>query len=120
MESEVFEWFGRIEGPLNLRLIIQPCIAAILGYLDGTKDARAGVPPYFWSMTNIPREERRVLIKNGWARIGKVFIIALVLDCAFQYAVDKSIHILPAVLIAIILAILPYLVLRGLVNRIKS
>ena len=36
-----FQLFGRFDGPLNLRLILQPCIAAIFGYLDGTKDANA-------------------------------------------------------------------------------
>ena len=32
MESETFQLFDRIGGPLNLRLILQPCIAAIFGY----------------------------------------------------------------------------------------
>jgi hypothetical protein len=49
MEPDTFQLFGRFDGPLNLRLILQPCIAAIFGYLDGTKDARDGAPPYFWS-----------------------------------------------------------------------
>ena len=101
-----FQLFGRFDGPLNLRLILQPTIAAIFGYLDGAKDARAGAPPYFWSVATVSVEERRTLIKHGWARIGKVFILAFALDCAFQFAVHKSIAILPAVLIASILAIL--------------
>lgn len=61
-----------------------------------------------------------MLIKNGWMRISKVFTIAIVLDCVFQYAIDTTIHILPAVLIAVIREIFPYLVFRGLINRIKS
>jgi hypothetical protein len=121
METETtFQLFGRFEGPLNLRLILQPCIAAIFGYLDGTKDAKAGAPPYFWSVTNMQREERRALIKHGWSRIGKVFILAFAFDCAFQYLTTKSIAILPSVLVATILAILPYLFFRGLINRVKS
>jgi hypothetical protein len=115
-----FQLFGRFDGPLNLRLILQPTIAAIFGYLDGAKDARAAAPPYFWSVTNVSAEERRALIKHGWARIGKVFILAFALDCAFQFAVHKSIAILPAITVAAILAILPYLFLRGLINRVKS
>ena len=121
MEPDItFQLFGRFDGPLNLRLILQPCVAAIFGYLDGTKDAKDGAPPYFWSVTNVPPQERQALIKHGWARIGKVFILAFVLDCAFQFAVHKSIAILPAIIVAAILAILPYLFLRGLINRVKS
>ena len=48
METEsAFQLFGRLEGPLNLRLILQPCIAAIFGYLDGAKDARQVHHPTF-------------------------------------------------------------------------
>jgi hypothetical protein len=115
-----FQLFGRFDGPLNLRLILQPCIAAIFGYLDGTKDAKAGAPPYFWRVTNVAQPERQALIKHGWASVGKVFTLAFVFDCVFQYAVYKSISILPALTIASLLAILPYLFFRGLINRVKS
>ncbi len=115
-----FQLFGRFDGPLNLRLILQPCIAAIFGYLDGVKDARAGAPPYFWAVTNVPQQERRALIKHGWASIGKVLTLAFLFDCAFQYVSYKSVAILPAITVAAILAILPYLFFRGLINRVKS
>jgi hypothetical protein len=115
-----FQLFGRFDGPLNLRLILQPCIAAIFGYLDGTKDAKDGAPPYFWSVTNVSQPERQALIKHGWASVGKVFTLAFLFDCAFQYVSYKSISILPAFTIAALLAILPYLFFRGLINRIKS
>ena len=115
-----FQLFGRFDGPLNLRLILQPCIAAIFGYLDGTKDVKDGAPPYFWKVTNVSQPERQVLIKHGWASIGKVFTLAFLFDCAFQYVSYKSIAILPAIAVAAILAILPYLFFRGLINRFKS
>jgi hypothetical protein len=105
---------------LNLRLILQPCIAAIFGYLDGTKDARDGAPPYFWKVTQVPQQERQALIKHGWGSIGKVFTLAFLFDCAFQYVSYKSIAILSAITVAAILAILPYLFFRGLINRLKS
>jgi hypothetical protein len=119
MENEGIEWFGRLGGPLNLRLLLQPTIAAIFGYRDGVKDARSGAPPYFWNVTQVPSDERRSLIRNGWESVGKVFIIAVVLDCLFQYLVAGSVAIIGAVVVAIILAILPYLLLRGAINRWK-
>ncbi len=120
MEIEGIEWFGRIEGPLNLRLLLQPTIAAVFGYRDGAKDALNGAPPYFWNVTNAPPEERQQLIRGGWASTGKVFTIALLLDCLFQYLVTGTVAIAGAVLVAAILAILPYVFIRGAVNRWKS
>ena len=115
-----FQLFGRFDGPLNLRLILQPCIAAIFGYLDGVKDARSGAPSYFCNVTQVPQPERQALIKHGWASVGKVFILACLFDCIFQYVSYKSVAILPAFTIASLLAILPYLFFRGLINRVKS
>ena len=66
-DSEI-QQFGRFDGPLNLRLILQPCIAVIFGYLDGTKGARDGGPPYFWSVTNVPPLERQALINRVKSR----------------------------------------------------
>jgi hypothetical protein len=57
--ESTWQIFERLGGPLNLRLILQPTIAAIFGYLDGAKDARAGAPPYFWSVATGLVEERR-------------------------------------------------------------
>ena len=62
MEPDSVQMFERLTGPLNLRLVLQPCIAAIFGYLDGSKDAKAGAPPYFWSVTKVPQEERRAFL----------------------------------------------------------
>jgi hypothetical protein len=120
MENEGIELFGRLDGPLNLRLILQPCIAAIFGFLDGSKDAKAGAPPYFWSVTQETQAARMKLIKHGWGRIGKVLVIAFALDMLFQYLVTNSVAILGSILVAAILAILPYLIFRGLINRIMS
>jgi len=114
------ELVGRLEGPLHFRLFLQPLVASIFGLLDGKADAKAGNPPYFWSMTKATPQARRALIRHGWERIGKVFILAVALDCTFQFIVNNAIAILPALLVAAILAILPYLLFRGFVNRFLS
>ena len=120
MENETIEGLGRLNGPLSLRLFLQPAIAAIIGFRDGARDSDKGAPPYFWSLAHVPQDERRNLIRNGWASVGKVFIIAFVLDCVFQYLVTSSVAILGALAVAVILAILPYLLFRGAINRWKS
>ena len=110
---------GRTEGPLKMRLILQPTVAILLAIRAGLKDARAGRPPYFWAMLSHP-DLRRELIRQGWKDVGKVFIIATIFDCAYQWLVSRSIHPLEALKIAVLLAIVPYVLLRGPVMRIAQ
>lgn len=108
---------GRIDGPLTFRLIFQPTVAAILASRAGLKDAREGRTPYLWSVfTN--RAHRRDLLREGWKDIGKVFIIAVVLDVIYALIVHRWIFPGQALLVGIVLAIVPYLLIRGPVTRI--
>jgi hypothetical protein len=50
--------------------------------------------------------------------IGKVFVIAIILDFIFQYIVLHQFRVIGALLAGVILAIVPYVLLRGPVNRI--
>jgi ribose/xylose/arabinose/galactoside ABC-type transport system permease subunit len=59
------------------------------------------------------------MLKGGWKSIGKVFIIAIILDLVFQYVAFKELRSVPGALVAgVILAIVPYLLLRGPINRL--
>jgi hypothetical protein len=106
----------RVSGPLKFRLVLQPLMAVILATLSGLKDARTGKPPYFWSLFTDPAS-RADMIKDGWKSISRLFILAIVLDVAYQIIVQRFVYPGEALIVAFILAILPYLVLRGLVNR---
>ncbi len=117
MEDFLTGLISRSEGPLHLRLLIQPLIAAALGAKDGLNDARKGAPPYFWAIFT-QKEHRSFLIKDGWKSIGKVFILATTLDMIFQYLVIKDVRLIAAMVVAVILAALPYSLLRGPLNRI--
>ena len=37
-------------GPMQLRFLLQPTMAILLGIRDGRKDAREGLPPFIWTM----------------------------------------------------------------------
>ena len=53
-------------------------------------------------------------LKNGWKGVGKVFILAVVLDVVYQLIEHRwTVYPGEAVLVAIILAIVPYLLFRG-------
>lgn len=108
---------GRLDGPLHFRFFLQPAMAILFATRDGLRDAREGRPPYFWSLFTDP-DHRRDLLRNGWKSISKVFIIAFVLDVIYQAIVIRWLYPVETLLVAILLALVPYLLIRGTVNRL--
>jgi len=109
---------ARVTGPMKFRLLLQPAMATFFAIRDGLRDARECKPPYFWGLFT-DKGERDSMLKDGWKSVGKVFILAVVLDVVYQLIEHRwTVYPGEAVLVAIILAIVPYLVIRGPVNRI--
>jgi hypothetical protein len=107
----------RPDGPLALRFALQPIVAMLLAVRDGVKDARDGRSPYFWTVLSNPAE-RGERLREGLAATGKVMAIAIILDVAYQYIALKALYPGEVVVVAIVLAFLPYLLIRGPVARI--
>jgi len=110
---------ARVSGPMKFRIVLQPIMASIFAIAAGIKDARAGKPAYFWTMFTQPAQ-RSEMLKDGWKSVGKVFVLAMVLDIVYQLIVQRWVYPGEVIIVAFILAIVPYLILRGLVNRIAS
>jgi len=109
----------RVSGPMKFRLVLQPVMASIFAILAGLKDAKADKPAYFWALVSDPAH-RSDMIKDGWKSVGKVFILALGLDVVYQIIVSRFVYPGEAIIVAFVLAIVPYLILRGLVNRLAA
>jgi hypothetical protein len=108
---------ARLDGPMSLRLLLQPLMALFFAYRDGRRDAQAGRPPYFWALFS-DAEHRPAMLQSGWKSVGKVFVIAILLDLIFQYLVFQNFRPIGAVVAGLVLAIVPYVLLRGPVNRL--
>jgi hypothetical protein len=108
---------GRVSGPMKFRLVLQPAMAAFFAIRSGLADARAGKPPYFWGLVS-DSGQREDMVKDGWKSVGRVFILAVVLDIVYQIIELHFVYMGEAIAVAFILAILPYLILRGLVTRV--
>ncbi len=108
---------GRASGPMHLRLILQPLVAIVLAIRAGLRDARDGRPAFFWTVLT-DKAERRILIHSGWKDVGKVFVIALVLDAVYQILVLHSFFPLQWLIVGFTVAVVPYVLLRGPVTRI--
>ena len=110
---------GRINGPMNFRLVLQPLMAAAFATWSGIKDARAGRPAFLWTAITDP-SQRSTLLRQGWKDVGKVFILAIVLDAIYQVIAHRGVYILELLIVAPTLAFVPYLLMRGPITRLVT
>ena len=112
----VVQLIGRVDGPLHLRLILQPITASILAVRAGIRDAKSGRQPYVWSLVRNP-VSRNELVREGFRDVLRVFALSIALDVAYQLIELKWIYPLQSVIVAVVLAILPYVLMRGPIAR---
>jgi hypothetical protein len=103
---------GRIGGPLTFRLIVQPTVSAFFAIRAGVKDCREGRVPYGWVILTDPIR-RGDHLREGWKDVTKVFVVAIVIDFAYQISELRWFYPEEALIVAVLLALLPYLLLRG-------
>lgn len=99
-------------GPMSFRFFLQPIMAAIAAWHDGKKDAATGRSPYFWTVLTDP-EQRRSRLREGVKATSRILILGLVMDLIYQVIVFKAFYPVEAIVIAVVLAFVPYLLLRG-------
>jgi hypothetical protein len=104
-------------GPLAFRLILQPLMGTVLAIVDGLKDARAGRPPYSWTILSDP-SRRAGYLREGLKRVARVIVFAFVMDAIYQIMVFRRFYPVEALVTVFVLAVLPYLLIRGPVDRI--
>jgi uncharacterized membrane protein YidH (DUF202 family) len=109
----------RVGGPLTFRLLIQPAVAVVLAIRAGLEDAREGRPVYCWAIAT-DAVHRRYLLRHGWQHVGNVFIVAMILDVIYQLVVLHWVYPGQMLIVATTLAILPYMVVRGLTNFLAT
>ena len=117
LDRAVGELLGRASGPMHLRLIMQPAMATFFAIRAGLRDARENQSPFLWTFLTAPSERRRLAI-SVWKDVGKIFVIALILDTVYQIIALHQFRILQTLLVAVILAVVPYVLIRGPVTRI--
>jgi hypothetical protein len=115
----VTDLLGRIDGPMKFRLVLQPIMAMLFAIRDGRRDFRQQRPPYFWSLFR-GLESRSDLLRDGWRGISRVFALAFILDVVYQFIELHALYLTQSLAVAIILAVIPYVLLRGPANRLMS
>ena len=113
-------WDGlvaRVGGPMTFRVILQPTMATLLAVRAGLKDARECRPPYLWTILTDP-SQRVGLIREGWKACARFFFLAIIIDLIYQWIVQRWVYPGELIVVAIVLALVPYLLIRGPVNRL--
>jgi hypothetical protein len=108
---------ARVGGPFTFRFVLQPVMAVCYAIRDGVHDARSGRLPYFWAIVTRPHE-RLELLREGCSAVSRVVIVGIVMDVLYQIIVIGWIYPGEMIVIVLLLALLPYVLLRGPVNRL--
>jgi hypothetical protein len=112
-------WHNLVErpaGPLSFRFILQPLMAAITATVDGLRDARTVRSPFFRAVLFEPRHRTSRLVEAMNA-IARTILLGVVMDIIYQVIALKRFYPAEAVIVALLLAVVPYVVLRGLITR---
>lgn len=108
---------GRLDGPLHFRFIMQPLMAILLAIRHGARDAREGRSAYLWTLLT-DSAQRRYLLEDGWKGISRIFVLACALDVVYQLIEWRRLRPVEMLLTAAILAVVPYALARGPINRL--
>lgn len=107
-------------GPMTFRFILQPTMAIIAALRDGFHDARLGRRPYIWALIHGVRDSggRSGRLWEGIIATARILILGVVMDIIYQWKELGTFYPVQAAVIAILLAFIPYLLLRGPFERI--
>jgi hypothetical protein len=108
---------GRFSGPLNFRLVVMPTVVTLLALRADWKDAKEGWPAFLGAFITDPVERKR-LFRMTLKDIGRVFVVAIVLDTVYQWMVFRWVYPGEVLIVAVVCAIVPYVLVRGPVTRL--
>jgi hypothetical protein len=107
----------RPDGPMVFRFVLQPLMAAVAALRDGIADAASGRPPFFQAVV-ADAAGRRARLDEALVATARIMLLGLVMDAIYQVIEFRTFHPVEAVIVALLLAFVPYLVLRGPVARV--
>lgn len=107
--------FDRIHGPMTFRFYLQPVMAAIAALPDGIRDARSGHSSFFWSAL-WKRDVPTGRLWQGLIATARVVLLGISMDVIYQFKVLDRFYPGEALMMAILLALIPYFIFRWIVE----
>jgi len=75
--------------------------------IRGRLHFREGQSSFLWGIITDPTRRRRRLVA-GWKDIARIFVVAIVLDTAYQLVVLRAFYVVQTLIVAVACAIVPY------------
>jgi len=111
---------GRADGPMAVRFILQPTVAVVLATVTALRDAREDRAPFFfWAIVTDPARRPEIFARIRKS-VGKVFVAAIVIDVIYELLVYRWIYPGQAIIVATLLAIVPFLLICGPITRLVN
>ncbi len=107
----------RFTGPGAFRFYLQPLLAMIVGIRGGLADAREGKPPYLHGLL-FHGGLRKHLLRSGFEHVVNLLLMGILLDSLFQWLIYGVSHAGAAVVVGPALIVAPYVLARGISNRL--
>jgi hypothetical protein len=108
---------NRPSASLSFRFILQPSVAAVAAVNDGLKDVREGRSPFFRAILRAP-EERTARLCDGLNATARILLLGITVDAVYQLMEFEHFYPVEAVLVALLLAFIPYCLTRGVTERL--
>jgi hypothetical protein len=108
--------FERIHGPMTFRFYLQPTMALLAAIPDGIRDAQTGHKSFFWSaLWNKSASAGR--LREGAVSTARVVLLGISMDVIYQFKVLDRFYPGEALMMAILLAVIPYFLFRWIVEH---
>src|SRR4029453_17257943 len=92
-------------------------MALVYATRDGIVGARQERPPYFWTIFSRPGE-RWERLREGGKAVSRVIALGVLMDVVYQLLTFHRVYAPQLIVIVLALAFVPYVILRGPINRI--
>ena len=105
----------RLHGPMTFRFYLQPTMAFVAALVDGIRDVRFGHKSFFWSADRDPTL-RAGRLREGMISTARVVLLGISMDAIYQFKVFDRFYPVEALMMAILLAVIPYFIFRWIVE----
>lgn len=110
--------FARASGPMTFRFYLQPTMALIAALHDGIRDTRFGHHSFFWTAAGDSTKQAGRL-REGLRATARIVLLGLSMDVIYQIKVLDQFYPVEAVMMALLLAVVPYFIFRWIVESVS-
>jgi hypothetical protein len=102
---------------MTFRFFLQPTMAFIAALPDGIHDAKLGRSGFFRASRGHP-DAQTGRLREGLISTARIMLLGLSMDAIYQFRVFHHFFPVEALVMALLLALIPYFLFRGIIERV--